>query len=447
MLKRLASLRLWLVAAMVAAAVVGLVVSRIVFADLTKSREVAKDRSKAAFVAGSIARRVANGVDRSQLATIQSVLASDQITVYRRGRVVFSGVVPRGRGDLELAVTRPFPGGRVVLRDFESPGTSTSWTITVLTAAVLAAVILAAAITATVLVGTVRRPVERAVAAARRVAAGDYSARIGPTGPDELVELGTAFDDMASRLQAADQDQRRFLGDVAHEIATPINTIAGYALGLADEQLRDPRELQEASEVIRTELHRLRALLDDLRELIRLDLAHPGPAQPVELRELFDRLAIRFSPAARERDLALHVRGRGTISTDPRLLETVIDNLVSNALRHTPAGGEVTVTSHRHRHHTAIEVKDTGVGISTEHQHRIFDRFYRVEEARDRATGGSGIGLALAQRASHALGGHIELQSTPGRGSLFRVVLPAKTPGACVHAPEAACHGGATQPS
>lgn len=450
MLKRLASLRLWLVAAMVAAAVVGLIVSRIVVADLTKSSEVSKDRSKAAFVAGSIARRLARGADRSQLAMMQSVLASDQVIVYRHGRIVFSGVVPRGRGGLELAVTRPFPGGHVVLRDYESPGGSTSWTITVVTAAVLAAVILAAAITATVLVETVRRPVVRAVAAARRVAAGDYSARIGPSGPEELVELGTAFDDMASRLQAADRDQRRFLGDVAHEIATPINTIAGYALGLADQQFDDPRELREASDVVRSELQRLRALLDDLRELIRLDLAQPGPAQHVELRELLGRLATRFSPAARQHDVDFHVSGRGAISTDPRLLETVLDNVVSNALRYTPAGGEVSVTTHRHRHHTTIDVKDTGIGIAPEHQRRIFDRFYRIEEARDRATGGSGIGLALAQRATHALGGHIDLQSTPGTGSIFRIVLPAKTPGARTHVPEeapgTAVDGDAAQP-
>lgn len=438
MLKRLASLRVWLVAAMVAAALIGLVVSRIVVADLTRSGEMAKDRDKAAFVAGSIARRLAHGLDRSELALMQSVLASDQIIVHRHGRVVFSGVVPRGRRELELVVTHPFRGGYVVLRDYESPGASTSWTITVVTAAVLAAVILAAAITATVLVDTVRRPVERAVAAARQVAAGDYSARIGSSGPEELVELGTAFDDMASRLQDADQDQRRFLGDVAHEIATPVNTIAGYALGLADQQLDEPRELREASDVIRSELQRLRALLDDLRELIRLDLAQPGPAQRVELRELLGRLATRFSPAAREHDVAFHVSGRGVISTDPRLLETVLDNLVSNALRYTPAGGNVRITSHRHRHHTTIEVADTGIGIAPEHHRRIFDRFYRVEGARDRITGGSGIGLALAQRATHALGGHIELQSTLGTGSLFRIVLPTMPPGARFDASEAA---------
>lgn len=151
-------------------------------------------------------------------------------------------------------------------------------------------------------------------------------------------------------------------------------------------------------------------------QLTRLDPAQPGPMQRLELGAFLDRLATRFSPAARHQGVALHVRGRGAISTDARLLETVLDNLVSNALRYTPAGGEVTIASHRHRRHTVISVTDTGIGIAPEHQRRIFDRFYRVEEARDRASGGSGIGLALAQRAAQALGAHIDLEGQPGGG-------------------------------
>jgi two-component system sensor histidine kinase BaeS len=312
-----------------------------------------------------------------------------------------------------------------VVRDYESPGgVTSSWTVTLIPAGVVLLVILAAVATATVMVDAVRRPVERAVGAARRVAGGDFSARIGSGGPEELVELGQSFDEMASRLEAAERDQRRFLADVAHEIATPLNVISGYAIALADNDIRDPRELHEISAVVHGETERLRSLLANLRELTQLDLAQPGPVEDVDVGELFGQLETRFAPAARQAEIRLQVRGGGIVRSNPRLLTTVLDNLLSNALRYTPAGGEVILSSHRRRQELILSVKDTGVGIDPVDQRRIFDRFYRVDKARDRASGGSGIGLALAQRAARALGGRIELQSTPGRGSEFRLIIP-----------------------
>ncbi len=428
MLGRLGSLRLWLVAAMTVAAVTGLVAARFVIAGIEKRDELAKDRRKAELVAASIAAQVGAGATPARLQIMQSVLPNSQIVVYRGNKLVFASS-PRHHDGLELTVTNPVPGGgRVLLRDYESPGgTPGPWALILVTAGVVLLVILAAAGTATVVVAAVRRPVERAVTAARRVAGGDFTARIGAGGPEELVELGRSFDEMAARLEAADRDQRRFLADVAHEIATPLNVIAGYALALADRDLQDPQELHEASEVIRNETERLRSLLDSLRQLTQLDLAAPGPIQQVDVAELLRRVETRFAPVARQARVALQVRGSGTAESDARLLETVLDNLLSNALRYTPAGGKVTLTSHRRRHEIVISVKDTGIGIDPAEQRRVFDRLYRVDEARDRERGGSGIGLALAQRAARALSGRIELQSTPGRGSDFRLVIPRTT--------------------
>ena len=434
MLRRLASLRVWLVVAMTAAAVTGLLAARFIIASIERSDEVAKDRREAELVVASIASQMGQEHADGRLAEMQSVLPTNQILVYRGDRLVFAGS-PGPHGGLELSLTRSFPGGRVVLRDFESTTPTSAWGITLVSAGVVVLVIVAAAATATLLVAAVRRPVERAVTAARRVAAGDFGARIGTGGPEELVELGQSFDEMAGRLEAADRDQRRFLADVAHEIATPVNIITGYALALADQELHDPQELHEASEVVHSETERLRSLLDKLRHLTQLDLAQPGPAEHVDLGQLLLRLQTRFGPAARHAGVNLRIRGTGGIDSDPRLLDLVLDNLLSNALRYTPAGGEVTVSTHRHRHALAISVKDTGIGIQPEHQRRIFDRFYRVDEARDRASGGTGIGLALAQRAARALGGHIELDSTPGRGSEFRLVLPRSTNRATTGAP------------
>ena len=424
MIRRLASLRLWLVAAMVAAAAVGLVASRFVIAGADRRDELAKDRRKARLVAEVIAGRLSHGAGPRELRLMQAVLATDQIVVRRGGTVVFTGALPHPPGEFELSETVPFPGGSVELRDFEPAGAGGPLTtITLVTAAAIGLVILVAAATATVLVAAVRRPVERAVAAARRVAAGDFGARIGSAGPDELAELGTAFDDMASRLEESDERQRRFLADLAHEIATPLNVVSGYALALAEGELDESEDPAEVAALVHDETERLQSLLERLRSLVQLDVAEPGPPEQVDLADHLRRLQTRFAPAARQAGVSLQVRGGGTVRCDPQLLAIVLDNLVSNAIRYTPAGGSVTVGSHRRRGERVLAVKDSGIGIAPEHQRRIFDRFYRVDEARDRASGGTGLGLALARRAARGLGGRIEVESSPGRGTEFRLVL------------------------
>lgn len=424
MIRQLSSLRLWLVVAMLGAAAVGLVASRFVIANANNRYESAKDRRKATFVASSIARRLSAGASVHELTLMQSVLPNDQIVVFRNGRTAFTGSLLRRPGELELTVSQPFQGGRVELRDYETAGSGAPLTtITLVTGGVVALVILVAALTATIVVGAVRRPVERAVLAARRVAAGDFAARIGAGGPEELGELGNAFDEMASRLEASDEQQRRFLADLAHELAAPFNIVSGYALALANQEIDDPVELGEIAEVVHEETVRLQSLLQRLRQLVQLDLSKPGPAETIDLADHLRRLRARFLPSAREAGVELRIRGGGTLQTDPRLLGTILDNLVSNAIRYTPAGGVITASSRRHRHERVLSVKDTGIGISSHHQLRIFDRFYRVDDARDRATGGSGLGLALARRAARSLGARLEVQSTPGRGSEFRLVL------------------------
>jgi signal transduction histidine kinase len=423
-IRRLASLRLWLVAAMVAAAAIGLVASRFVIADVNKHNELAKDRRKAQLVAATVAGRLRAGAGTRELRLMQSILPNDQIVVSRGGRFVFTGSLPRRPGEIELSVTAPFPGGAVSLRDYETPGAGAPLTtITLVTAAAIALVILAAAATATIVVTAVRRPVERAVAAARRVAAGDFSARIGTAGPEEFAELGTAFDEMASRLEASDDQQRGFLADLAHEIATPLNIVSGYALALASGEIHEPDELGEIAVVDHDETERLQSLLERLRQLLQLDLAEPGPSERIDLAEYLHKLQTRFAPAAHEAGVTLRVRGNGALRADPRLLSTVLDNLVSNAIRYTPAGGSVTVSSHRRRGERVLAVRDSGIGIAPEQQRRIFDRFYRVDDSRDRASGGTGLGLALARRAARAIGGRIELDSTPGHGTEFRLAL------------------------
>ncbi|MDX6515201.1 MAG: hypothetical protein QOH73_867 [Gaiellaceae bacterium] len=422
---RLTSLRLWLAVAMLAAALVGLVGAYISYGKIEAAQERTADRAKDDRIAAAIAAQAAAGADRPRFTALQAALPYDQLIVIRNGRRFFAGPPPTGR-ELEVSVTRPFRGGRVILRDYESPKPGTSLALTLVAAAVILLVIGAALAAATLVSRSVRGPIERAVAAADRLAGGDFGARMGTSGPEELVRLAQAFDSMAERLEGAERDQRRFLADVAHEIATPTNAISGYGIALADGSLESDTERAEARSLIESETRRLTGLIADLRALTRLDLAEEVRPIELDLAAVCQAAAMRFQPAARRAGLALHVDARrAPVNADERLLAMILDNLLSNAIRYTPAGGRVDLVLHRRRGELVLAVRDTGVGIPPQHQQRVFDRLYRVDEARDRVRGGSGLGLAIAQRAARALGGRLELESEPGRGSEFRLVLPA----------------------
>jgi signal transduction histidine kinase len=424
MLARLASLRLWLPAAMVGAALIGLAASYFAIGHLQNANERSKDRTKALQTAQAIAAQAAAGAGIERFRALQAVFPNDQLVVIRRGRPVFAGPALKSR-DLESTAAARFPGGQVIVRDHTSLERNGTLALTLVVAAVLLFVILPAAAVAAIITRAIRRPIERTIATADRLAGGDLSARMGSSGPEEFVRLGRAFDGMVTRLESADRDQRQFLADVAHEIAHPVGTISGFALAFADGTLDTPAEQAEAGALIASETRRLKGLLADLRELTTLDLAEAVRVEPVEVSALCRELAARFQPAARAAAIDLHLDAETlTITSDRRLLETILGNLLTNAIRYTPAGGQVTLTGRRQRRGLVFAVRDTGVGIAPEHQARIFDRLYRVDATRARATGGTGLGLAIVQRAAQTLHARLELDSEPGTGSEFRLILP-----------------------
>lgn len=422
-LRRRRSLRLQLLAAMLGTAALALVASYFLVAAVQRSREHTAEARKAALTAEAIARTAAGGEPGEFYRAVQSVLTVDRLSVYRRGSLVFGNpALPRGQ--FEVTVTRRFPGGRVVLSVHE-PTSSVSLDVTLVAAVVIALVIGSGILATTLLTERLRSAIKTVAIAARRVAGGDLSARIGDVHQDEFDDLARAFDGMAARLQEVDQEQRRFLGDVAHEIATPINAITGFALALADGSAVTRREREGAGDVIASESARLAELLEDLRRLTRLDLAQATHEDRIDVRAVCNDIVMRFRPAARESGLLMRVDAPPLeIIADRRLLDTILQNLVSNAIRYTPAGGQIELVAHRDEHALALSVRDTGIGIAPEHQARVFDRLYRVDEARDRASGGLGLGLTLAQRAAHSLGGRIVVTSKPGSGSQFQLVIP-----------------------
>lgn len=241
--------------------------------------------------------------------------------------------------------------------------------------------------------------------------------------------LSLVFDGVAAQVQQADAEQKRFLADLAHEIATPLSAVSGFAVALVDHSARSRAEREEAAAIVVHESDRLQQLLDDVRHLHRLELAESVRQEQVPLDVLCAETAQRFRLAADDAKVTLVVCAEQvSVRADPRLIDYVVNNFVSNAIRYTPAGGRVRILAQRCRPGAVVAVRDTGMGIAPEHLERIFDRLYRVDEARDRATGGSGLGLAIARRAAQSLHARIEVTSTPGEGSEFRLLLP-RTPG------------------
>jgi signal transduction histidine kinase len=427
MLAWLVSLRLWLLAAMLSSAAVGLAAAAVLDSNVEHSHNQVSDQVEARVEARAVARVVGAGADHPELAALQQILDDDQLTVRRGARVIYRGPAPPSN-TRRFRAHAVFAGGEVTIVGLGPPAPPGATSdLILINAGVLGFVMLAALVTTSLVIRSVRAPVNRAISAADRVAGGDFSARMGTSGPQELSHLGAAFDDMAARLERTDADQRQFLADVAHEIATPVNSVSGFALALADGAADTEEQRAEASAVISTETRRLGELLGDLRELSRLDLTDKVRATPVGLEPFTRELVRRFAPAAHEAGLTIdtEVRPQGaSITTDVRLLEMIASNLLSNAIRYTPAGGQIKVSVNSYRSKFQLTVRDSGVGIAPEHQRRIFERLYRVDHARDRDSGGLGLGLALAARAAHNLGGHIDVHSAPGRGSEFRLSIP-----------------------
>lgn len=265
--------------------------------------------------------------------------------------------------------------------------------------------------------------------AASSLGAGRYDSRVSPPGMGrEFDDLAASFNRMATRLQDGERLRGRLLADVAHEVRTPVATITAYLEALEDGlQALDPATVA----LLRDQATRLTRLSEDLAAVTRAesgDLALDlRPTDPGEL------VAAALS-AARERAIARGVElsqdvagGLPAVVVDRLRLAQVLDNLVANALRHTPAGGTVTLSAYQGpAAGVRISVTDTGEGIAAEHLPHVFERFYRADTARDRARGGSGIGLAICQALVHAHGGTITAASAgPGAGSTFTLTLPA----------------------
>ena len=273
----------------------------------------------------------------------------------------------------------------------------------------------------------VTRALASLAAASSELARGAYDTRVPVVAEDEIGALARSFNQMAAVLEQTEQRRRALLSDVAHELRTPLATIGAYAEAASDGVMRPDSRVWA---VIRNEIARLTRLADDLQKVSRaeerqLDLRIVPIAPGMLVESAVAAAAATFE--TKHVRIAAHVdRALRPVLGDADRLGEVIANLLDNALRHTPPGGSVTVAASGHADQIEIAVSDTGEGIAQVHLPRIFERFYRVEPARDRASGGSGIGLAIAKAIAEAHGGTISAESAgPGRGATFRLRLPS----------------------
>ncbi len=272
-------------------------------------------------------------------------------------------------------------------------------------------------------------PLAAVMAAADAVAEGDLTVRVadnGRRGPFD--QLARSFNRMTGELQRADQQRRNLTADVAHELRTPLHIIQGNLEGLLDGVYSATPEHIEAT---LEETHALARLIDDLHTLSQAEAGQlPLHLEPMDAGELLTDVQTSFSGQAEAAGIALHVAlpdptADLTLTADPGRLDQVLSNLVANALRHTPAGGEIRLTAVRQPAHIRLTVTDTGEGIPAADLPYIFNRFWRGDSARTRADGvGGGLGLAIAKQLIEAHHGQIDVSSTPGQGTTFAISLP-----------------------
>ncbi|HEY6319822.1 MAG TPA: HAMP domain-containing sensor histidine kinase [Acidimicrobiia bacterium] len=271
----------------------------------------------------------------------------------------------------------------------------------------------------------ITRPLGDLIRTARKVEAGDWSARVHETGKGgELAELSVAFNRMADSVALHDEMRRTLVADVAHELRTPLTVVRGTLESMIDGvTTTTPARLSSAHD----DILRLTRLVEDLETLAAADAA-AGPRlklDDVDLADIAEDAVARFAPQFESADVQLSLHANpARVGGDPRRLHQVTSNLLVNALKFTPAGGAVAVSVDRDHRTARLVVADTGIGIPSEEQGRVFERFWRGASARGVA--GSGIGLTVVSELAHAHGGDVRVESQPGHGTRVTVRIPSR---------------------
>jgi signal transduction histidine kinase len=342
---------------------------------------------------------------------------------------------PPRRGEFAPVILDGMPIGRVIVL----PGGPSFWRILTRlgpTMAPVAAGVLGVGmvVIAFVVFGPARRRLRAVQDATERLGAGDLDARAPDHGGDEVAAVARSFNKMAVELasraralEASDNARRQLLADVSHELMTPLTAMRGYieTLGMSELNLDGPTR-ERYLRIVTDETHRLENIIGDLLDLARLEGGGTSMRKErVDVKAIFMRVAARHERELQEGGVRLVQRvdpGAEVVVGDSDRLEQALQNLAANALRHTPEGGEIILSSTLVPDGAMLSVRDTGTGIPDEHLPLIFERFYKVDAAR-KAAGGSGLGLSIVKAIVERHGGRITARSD--NGAVFEIVLPS----------------------
>lgn len=279
----------------------------------------------------------------------------------------------------------------------------------------------------TAVAGMISAPVRQLADFAQATGRGDFSHRIALRRGDELGDLGEAFNRMAGELDAAFQYQRNLVADTAHELRTPLTNVRGYLEAFEDGILK----ASQAMPVVRDEVELLQRIVEDLQQVAIVESGNLRlERKSVAVSELVGHTVTSRDLALRESGIELRMEipeDLPPIFVDSQRVGQVLSNILSNAIRHTPKGGAITMAAQEIQGSVEISVSDTGTGIPEEELPLIFDRFHRVDPSRSRETGGSGLGLTIARLLVESHGGRITAENNPQGGSRFSFTLPASS--------------------
>jgi signal transduction histidine kinase len=371
----------------------------------------------------AIAAAAVHGPGPVQQFTLDGWLVAEQTLRVRRlpNPMITAGADTRGM---------PTVTGGLLLAENTSVISDRLRQVVILLALTGAAAVAFAAVGGLAAAAAIARPLRALTGAARAVAAGRLHEQVRPDGPAEVKELAQAFNEMAGEVLRRQRIERDLVANVSHELAGPLQVIRGYAEALADRVVVQPEQRAAALQAIAGEATRLTRICADLLDLTLLETGQVTISpENVPVQELLAGLVERFNPAARQAGVTLTSEAPADlppVCTDGLRLEALLVNLITNALRHTPPRGQITLAANLEEATVAITVADTGGGIAPEDLPHIWERFYRGDKGRGRRAGGAGVGLGLAIARSSVtlLNGTIEAASQAGHGARFTVRLP-----------------------
>lgn len=273
----------------------------------------------------------------------------------------------------------------------------------------------------------ISRPLEQLRESAIAITVGDFKKRVQVDGKDEIAELGSAFNTMTARLEDVDKQRSEFVSNASHELKTPLASMKILTESILYQDGVPEEIYKDFLSDINAQIDRMSELISDLLLMTKIESGDNGAKkEEADLDELVQDIMDTLGPIAEQKDILLSYANKTPVRAKcfPGRFSQAIRNLVENAIKYTAEGGAVQVRLYKDTHSAYIAVSDTGEGIAEEDLDRIFERFYRVDKARARQTGGSGLGLYLVRSIALMHGGRVDVESEKGKGSTFTFVLP-----------------------